>query len=547
MKKICLLIAVLLFQFGYSQNILVPYRVKDKWGLSDINGKLVVAATYDKISMGRNFPDGYFSFGKGEISGILYGKKEILAGQYDEFEVIEKKFIVAKSKSSFPGGRSYTPKEYEELRRKRDASYLFSLTGKNLHPEGFKNARVFDTLGASTKHKGHARFMLFLSENFYKQKSIFVYDIDKQDITQWLMKDYYKLNVTAGIDFPKGGYYIQGHEIGSADEMIYTFSLAGNKVKVDSRPAQKPKYGDSYGTDGGSGTGNGSFDSHGDLTIGAPSNSGGKSYHTSIKVDGGKITFRSAEYPRQVNSTEGIVEKMISLPYDVEWVKEQRLFNSIKTAGNATIKPNSVAQFRTREGHYGIVFTDTIIITPEYTYLQPFATYRAPEGSLRFFAGRQSGAGGKRVYGIIDIYQKEIIPIAYDSIFFEKGRYSSDFVQSMAVQQLTVLKNRKYGIIDIDGKIVIEPVYDSIYQNKRDYLNFRESKFTILQKDDKYAVYHEFAKESPLVTETVFIKPPGYYINDYQGQKGLLLFGLIDDKGKLNCYARKDGFTYCKE
>ncbi|MGQ3088166.1 hypothetical protein, partial [Flavobacterium sp.] len=121
------------------------------------------------------------------------------------------------------------------------------------------------------------------------------------------------------------------------------------------------------------------------------------------------------------------------------------------------------------------------------------------------------------------------------------------FVRSMAQNRWNVLKDGKYGIIDINGKILFEAVYDTIYQNKKNYVSFRESDFTVLGKDGKYALYQEYTKDTPLFTAPVFIKPPGYYISNYQGQKGLMLVGLLDKDGDLYCYARKDGFLYYKE
>ncbi|MGQ3059755.1 WG repeat-containing protein [Flavobacterium sp.] len=551
MKKICLLIVILLFQPGYSQNALVPYRVKDKWGLSDLNGKMAVNAEYDKVFIGSNLADGYYGFKKGNVLGLIHNKKEILSGSYREFDVVKNKFIIAQSKRDLPGGGSYSEQEYEQVMKKREASFLFNLSGKNMYPDGFRTVRAFDSLGVSSKYKGHAKYLLFISENFDRQKSIFAYDVDKQDIANWLLKDHYKLALYGDGSFSNAKYYIKGHETGTAEEMIYTFSIAGNKIKVDITPATKPKQSSGYGSGSGGGNygdGDLSIGSHsGDLYVEAAPSSGKRSYTTSIKVTGNTIDFKSTEYPRKMNSTDGIVEKKIILPYVTEWIKEERLYHDLVCDDGTKISFNNVAHFKTKEGTYGIVFLDTLMIKPGYTYLKPFRWYSGAKEPLNFFVGKRNDKNGSTKYGTIDIFEKEIVPMVYDSIFIEKSRYDSGFVRSMAQNRWNVLKDGKYGIIDINGKILFEAVYDTIYQNKKNYVSFRESDFTVLGKDGKYALYQEYTKDTPLFTAPVFIKPPGYYISNYQGQKGLMLVGLLDKDGDLYCYARKDGFLYYKE
>ncbi len=548
MKNIHLIIALLLCQWIAAQQVFVPYRVKDKWGLSDVNGKLAVDAVYDKVFIGRSLADGYYGFRKGDALGIIHNKKEIISGPYREFDVVENKFIIAQSKSDFTTNNFNTQAEYEEARKKRDARFLFNLSGKNLHPEGFRNARVFDSIGSSSKLKGHAKYLLFISENFERQKSVFVYDIDKQDVTQWLLKDYYKLNLVGEGEFANAKYYIQGHEIGTADEMIYTFSIAKNKVSINSRPAPKPKYSGGYGTGGGSGSDGisaGSYD--GDLSVEAAPSTGKKTYTTSIAVNGNAIRFKSTEYPRKMTSTEGIVEKDIVLPYEMEWLKGERLYHTLIRPNGERVSLNGAAYFKTKQGNYGVVFLDTLMIKPVYTYLQPFISYSTPENRMLFFAGKRDENNGRMKYGMIDIFQKEVIPVVYDSIFYdEKIRDRESFVRTLAVRRLNVVKEGKYGIMDISGQTVLKPVYDSIYQNKKNYMQFSATNFNVLSKDGKYGLHSEYVKDALLI-EPVWTKPPSYYIYNYQGQKGLMLFGLTDAEGELFCYARKDGFLYYRE
>lgn len=516
MQKIYLLIVILLFQFGYSQNVLVPYRVKDKWGLSDLNGKMVLNAVYEKVFIGRNLADGYYGFRKGEALGLIHNKKELLSGPYRELDVVKNKFIIAQSKGDLSANSSFTQEQFEEARKKRNAKFLFSLSGKNLYPEGFRDVRAFDSLGLSSRYKGHAKYLLFLSENYNKQRGVFAYDVDKQVITHWLLKDYYKLVIYSDSKFPNPGYRIKGNETGISDETIYAFSIVNNNIKVDSKPAPKPNRDEEYGTGNGVGNADISIGSYaGDLSVEAAPSNGKNSYDTSVKVNGNTIQFKSTQYPRIATSTEGIIEKTIKLPYETEWVKAGKLYYTITKPQGERVSLNGAAHFRTKQGNYGIVFLDTLMIKPEYSYLQPFISYSLPDSRMHFFVGKKSEINGRSQYGVIDIYQKEIIPIVYDSIFFNDNiRDNGNFVRTLSVSRLNVIKDGKHGIMDISGDEVLKPVYDSIYPKQKNYIQFRNTNFSVLKKEGKYGLHNEYVKNAVLI-DPVWIKPPGYYIENY--------------------------------
>lgn len=61
MKRI-LIILLCIWQGAGAQEILVPYKTGNRWGLADLQGKLVVPTNYDWISIGKDYPGGYFGF-----------------------------------------------------------------------------------------------------------------------------------------------------------------------------------------------------------------------------------------------------------------------------------------------------------------------------------------------------------------------------------------------------------------------------------------------------------------------------------------------------
>ena len=67
MKFALILFCLIFFPLNtFSQNqVLVPFRVGDKFGLSDLKGQLIYPAEYDKITLRYNDP-----------AGVFYAKKE---------------------------------------------------------------------------------------------------------------------------------------------------------------------------------------------------------------------------------------------------------------------------------------------------------------------------------------------------------------------------------------------------------------------------------------------------------------------------------------
>jgi WG containing repeat len=533
MKRTYVIIALLLWQFMFSQQALVPYRVKDKWGLSDTNGKMVVKADYDRIDIGQNYANGYFGYRKGNMSGVIYNKKEIVSGQFRDIVMIKNKLILAMTDNDKVGK-------------------LYNLSGKDLYPEGFKNAEILDSLGRSNKYKNSAKYLLFSSESNKNLKSIFIYDVDIQDIIAWPVKDNYTLFIK------NPGYMAKGREAkgkkGPNDGvMVHTFTLEGNAINSTSRPLDQsdlsnegylpePRSNKRYSVNmdadtfiSGAGAGYGSEEKE-------------RSENAYIKVKEGIITLRSADYTNQYKE-KNVSKKNITLPYDVEWVKEEKFSHIFKQANGNKVNVHSVASFKTKQGKYGIVFLDTLTLKPNYDHLVPFESHSHFYNRLNFIAGKKDSITGKTKYGIIDIHEKVVIPIAYDSIFLE-GKEKYRFMQHNYEKTFTVLKDGKYGILDIDGKVVLKATYDLIYPARQDdNKGPKNDRLTILKKDGKFGLLTDTGQpnEKTLLVEPVFAIPPGYYIENYQGQKGLMLFGLTDNNGQLYCYARTDGFVYYKE
>jgi hypothetical protein len=111
-------------------------------------------------------------------------------------------------------------------------------------------------------------------------------------------------------------------------------------------------------------------------------------------------------------------------------------------------------------------------------------------------------------------------------------------------------KDGKYGYISAKDSIILKAEYDEIKQNDSENMYF-ENNFKILKKGDKYGAIVGYGKNKVIV-EPKFPKKPAYYINDYQGIKGKILFGLTEEgteeeNGEFFCYGDESGNVFYRE
>jgi hypothetical protein len=60
---------------GFAQDVLIPYRVKDKWGYASPDGTLRIPAQYDQCGL---FENGYAAVNKGRMEGAINAKNEVV-------------------------------------------------------------------------------------------------------------------------------------------------------------------------------------------------------------------------------------------------------------------------------------------------------------------------------------------------------------------------------------------------------------------------------------------------------------------------------------
>jgi len=559
MKHIAsLFICLLTVGFAISQDVLVPYRIGDKFGLSTIEGKMVMPAKYDRILMGRNFPIPYYGFKIGKSEGIVLNKKEIINdSNYVDFGIFERKFIIGE----FNRGRGLK------------GNSLFSIDGKNVYPENFNYVRALDSMGISKKDPRRAKYALFYCDLMNNKKGLFAFDIDKQEISKWLLKDYIKIkidktpytyfeNYNNTSSYKSIKLYVRAYKDEYGKEESLYFDLENNEVVL--KPTQKPTNtntkkgntgnGDTYGM--GSNRGRNDDLAMSDEMVVPPRNEdmiemGLNKMRNPITYNYNKFIIRRDSIFLQTRDEKyKTTIKFINLPYTYDSIKvEMCSFNYYNNDSSKYTYLENVLHFISK-GKHGVLFTDSLILKPIYDELLALRTNSNNSSEkLSFLAGVKNNPQENMQYGTINMYGKPIIPFMYDSIDAGVSSFSTAKRQFVNYCNNTwkVTKNKQKGLISPNGKIILPIIYDELNNNTFGYNSYEKGRenFWRLIKNKKHGMYCPDDNRIGLL-EPIFPKQIGYYLPDFRGQKGLTILGIIDDKNQPFCYARKDGFMYYK-
>ncbi len=567
--------AILLLSINnsFSQSVLVPYRIGDKFGFADLKGNMIIPAEYDYPLLRQRYPKGFFCADKkGKTTVISNNKIIIRDSECSDFDNYKNKFIAAKKEKVYGESKSFKTKEELLNYEKRRAYFsLFNLKGENVYPENFEALHTLDTAGISNKNKALCKYIAFISSNYDNQKSIFVYDCDLQKITTWLAKDYHTLEIAEREYYGKKMEFRVKKTLADSEEKL-KLVYDGKKFKLNSIKPKKPNQEAEYVTDKehldalGSSKPSPFGDGDGDdvFVSESPSNPDSNTIQqryisTQFKMVADKIYYLQSEYKKDTIKTE------INLPYPIEKAQIENKNRSVKllVSDEKKVVGQNLILYKANN-KYGILISDTIHIKPVYDsiiYLHSSDWERDKEANY-FLVGVKDTASQKMNFGTIDLYGNIIIPMVYESIDFReydrwggrRGPEKQEFYNSTSQQEWKVKKEGKYGYLSPNNNIILKIDYDEIKQNDRDWMYF-ENNFKILKKGNLYGAIVGYGKNKVIV-EPKFPKKPAYYINDYQGIKGKILFGLTEEGyiedgeevgGKFFCYGDEAGNVFYRE
>ena len=567
MKFIFTIICCLILSaYSKGQSILVPYKVGEKFGLSDVDGKMVLEPKYVSLKWLNDYyfetlsvtilndtietAPNHYSIRKKEttsLSGLIYKGKEILKEEpFNNIKVTPGKCIIAKCESR---ANRMTKEQYERYNHHEKFSTLFSINGKNVYPENFRTLYISDTINIVLKGK-EKKYILFESTNFNSQYSLFIFDISKQEITDWILKDVLKLNVhksysddkSITIDYKDADY----------NEIKATLNYSTGKFILDKiKPAKQETKNQDIITESPM-YGNGGME---DMAIvEAPTEERMKTTYTKPPF----IPYFQHYKDSLFYLSDYNKKTYINIPNEITLLYQEQ-FSSVQYQP-IIYKMNNIFGF----------IDKTTIQNPIYDSLLYMGSY---------YLAYKKGVDKIRC-GILDNKGQVVAPFIYDSIqsglkqytanyygnnenrysIEEKKDYSSyrknNAIKSYSIKQsdkLIVYINGKCGMINMNNETILPIDYDAIAENRVSGYNGSKSNYIILLQDHHYGITDvEWNKALNRLVAINTIKPvfaaiPSYYYQDYYTVKGFTLFALYDEHFKFKGYARADGFMYSKE
>lgn len=530
----------LLIQDILAQKILIPFRVNNKWGLSDTSGSIVLTAQYDKVLVRekdnsgiiRQFYSDFYYVMKGEGIGVA-GEKEIISPIYEKIDCVKNQIFIATNDN--------IPK-------------LFTSKGNLLLPKGYTFVScLFICSSTAALQDNH---YLFDVVDVYKKHAVFYYNFKKPNLSKILFSNTKNIDVVESI-VDKNQVLIKTNNVNNnalyynirlnnEDQCMHIInqSIDYNKVKkvrnelnnedeiIYDNPIEAP-YNDEILTD----------------------------LKKSCKLEGGYVFLnetlnievsKSAEDKTHITKTFLI---KVKLPKDFTDLKITPYLYSIGTASSNIVQSDSgklflknYVTYKLNGKYYLLTGTKTIDFgfdSLEQTFYKHFAY--SPD-CFNFIFGILNNDKEMK-YGLIDINGKVIIPAQYQKLDWLKDNilncsnlnYGYDFIAK---------KNDKYSLIDYRNHIIQAPIFDTIYkvcglEKSASFYVFKKDGYygsMVKQNLSTFSTYGGPWYYVPLFTENPITNV--LYLKDAESDQDYIILEIRNLNGELIGYANKNGKKY---
>jgi len=550
MHKLLLFFLLAISFHSFGQQIAIPYRDGTKWGVSDREGKIIIALKFDSITFGNKYmtkPGDMISWSKGK-QGFIIGGKEMLPPEYS-FVANTKDFIKA-----------------EKTTRENVLTYLFDPEGTPIYPGGIINIGLLVDERVHDK-QGSYKILLLQVTGANNLESIFLWNCRDKAVSQWLAKDAY----SAVLEDVKGQPYamvrIREKESSPVKLSRVWFGEDGRLTIADEKrdiPVDKHRGSESEvwpyergldgdlsidgpigdidmgvaapevsGSYGGSGTGTGSSPHN----PAVPKKGVANVYKNYKKEPDGTLILEQRDgYGKTSKSKMEFVPDSFSV----------KSFANSKRVGDTMYYYNTYVVY-TYKGLSGVLKEGQTGRGTEYNDLNDvqYTLYKSNKRAVAFIAGNWDKKTNSLKYGLIDFEGKEIIPFVYDELKVGGTSTSQGY-------DLIGKRNGKYEIITAEGETVMSGIDEIKYrvQEGRPYLELR--------RGDRYGVFLRTNGENPFKIEPAYPFPIKQLRLVYPAQnawvsrpgnsdRNMVLVELMDANGNTKGFAREDGFLYFKD
>lgn len=541
MKRRLQFVFLLIINVSFAQEIAIPYRDGKKWGICNAEAKLLIEPKFDNVEFYTFWGDYRVLISKvKDLKGLIIEGKEILPPVYQSIYRIKNLYVVTKNENG-----------------QKRADIIFG-NGKSILAKPIMQVMVMENFDD--------KFQFFQVLNLDNTESVFIYDVQKNTISQWIYEDCYSLDLLRIRDVKQVHFKIKRKENDGVSLETWDFSQLPNAISR-SKTYNKSEadlmalfINKNYRRDsedgGGSGSGNyGIKADTGDMLV----------IDEPVSYDASKQVVKKTEPVYMSNKFQIENDKLVLI------TQNERVQNSPKKTAlvnlkvplkdikiehyttlskkNDTINYFQNLVFYQRNNKKGILFSSKTKNLMEFDTIAKRGTWFYDEqknNKLVYIVGNKEAKTNNFKYSFYSSDQKLLFPLQFDEL------KPSILMHDDGIKTFVVKTENKYGIVLNNGVEILKSEYDEIKE-------FQSSNSTLaivqVKKGNKYRfITQKYSQQ--LNQKPAFFEYPlkdimlNYPKKDWESSEGITqtinLLELVDENKKFVGYASDNGILYFK-
>ncbi len=540
-RKFSILLLILIHFSSFSQNeILVPFRVGDKFGLSDLKGKLVYPAEFEYFKSNElgSYEASFEGIKEGRSTFFYRGKKIVERTKNTKYKVIRESFVTV----------------YEENK----GFEIFNFKGEQITDKSYVEMIFCDNL-LQRNFYYTCTPIIFKDQN--DKLTLQIFNAKTEKITKTFVENVSSLKLDPYDNLYKNRFTIFVQENINSKEVKLEFVFDGDSFVIldptnyfKKNTQNNPKKGKPIILEENE---NGNMENYNEFGVQAPLEAYretdeyqdySKSGRILKKIDGLCLTIF------QENDKTSI-ENEFELPQNLD----ARSFQNV----NVKLVINKVKYYLDdlvlykSNGKYGVVLTKEYYLSPKYDSIRLLVLNKNSSNPNYYFqVGIKDSITNKMKFGLVNLSGGTIFPIVYDVFRNAIDNQTGGYKFSLSLPnnaEFIVAKEGKYGIVSLD-EVKAPLIYDDIF--------YLDSKNCVLVKSGLYGIYFQDRMLVNLkMIEPVFTKIP-FNINVNAQLPIIELFeaqnttneysdfykpDILKRTGNFFCYGNVNGMMYYKE
>lgn len=512
--KLLITFIVLVQCLGYSQHNYFPYREGNLWGFCDESAQIILQPTFTNIERSI-YEKGYYEISNGEKKGLFYNSKIIIPAEYENIKIYRKGIIITENKEN--GATVFKVFNADgSLLIQNKFRFIGLMEGYNYSYSNF--IKGFYLKDINNKHS-------YVSVDFYNQNKI-----------NYLIENVYSLE----IDQTKSNFRVDVVKIKktekSNEELVF-IKKEEDAISVLDENAKQNFLKKQSSND---------YEPHTDVAEDVPFEVLNIVTHNYIiNQNGIEINYKKQRAPKSKQN-----QKIVDFPFKANFQTVTLTNGFTEQKINDTINRYSNIIVFKQKKKTGFFFKYPFEKGNLYDSLQIMKSIKNYDTESNYIkVGIFNKKTKKMNFGVVNLYQNEIIPIEFDDIVLG---YHFNYYGFKREKAFLVKKDNFYGLINDKKEQLLPVVYDYISDtNKND-------DFLLVKKSNQYGAlvnYYNGKKYNAELLPTFFdykikeivLKSTLQKIYPENVVQAIDYIILEDQNGNFKGYANPNGTLYFKD